>query len=155
MAAGDLLTDVRWSHEVNGYTVGTASDPWNVLDAIGWVGDEVTTNIVAFDLVDGGEPGPSTLAPKVITLNLEFQAADDMTDEEAEAAAVLAAFDLKAAFGAGQVCELHAILPGLGHVHLVGVTAGAKESTVADIPWGSLVMQANFTATVPVVVIHP
>lgn len=155
MAAGDLLTDVRWSHEVNGYTVGGDADSWNVVDAIGWVGDEVTTNIVALDMVDGGEAGVSTLAPKVITLNLEYQAPDGMPDEDAEAAAVVAAFDLKAAFGAGQLCELHAILPGVGHVHVVGVTAGAKEATVADIPWGSLVMQANFTATVPAVVVHP
>lgn len=155
MAAGDLLTDVPWSHEVNAATVGTESDSWSVLDCVGWLGDDVASQDAPFDLVDGAAAGVDTVSPKVITLTLGFEAEPGATDEEAEAAAVLAGFALSAQFTAGGDVELHGILRGGGHVYLTGRCRGARETTVAEIPWGQLIMQATFVATNPVVQVVP
>jgi len=155
MAAGDLLTTVPWSHELNGYVVGDG-DPWAVVDVIGWVGEDVQSQDQPFDLVAGAAAGVDTVGSRVITLNLDFVLPPEIvTAEEAEAAAMVAGAELVAAFTAGEDVELHAILPGLGHVYLTGRARGAKETTVTEAAWGELVMQATFVATDPTIVSVP
>lgn len=138
MAAGDLITTVLWEHEVNGYLIGPT---WCVGNVTGWLGKRTKSADVELTLADGSVSGPDFNGPRLITLDLYL----DPTISEDEADAFDAAADLEAAWvTATSDVQLHAYLPTLGHVYVVGRCRDLVIDDYTQTPWGRLEAQAFF-----------
>ncbi len=142
MAAGDLLTE-EWHHEFEGLLVGPGCT-WGVLKVAGWLDRKVSSGSVRYGQADGSAPGVDTLEPRIISLTLEGDSTSDGTTAFEAAAA------LEAAWPTGVDVELHALLPHLGHVFLVGrcqdlVFDSFDEAT----PLGDIQALATFEAADP------
>lgn len=142
MAAGDLLTE-EWHHEVEGLLVGPGCT-WNVFKVKGWVGGTRTSGASRYGQAAGSAAGVDTDDDRVISLTLEGSTTADGTDVFAAAAA------LEAAWPVNTDTELHALLPHLGHVYVVGrcgdlVFDDFDETT----PLGEIQVLATFIAHDP------
>lgn len=148
MAAGDLLTDIVYQHECGAYLVGPRT-PWGLLRARGWFDRVVRSSDTAYDLVDGASGGTDTEGPKVITLELDHHhhGVDDPGDT-----LVADLLDLRDAFPVGPDVQLHAVLPVLGHVYVVGRCRGITNADIDELaPAGQLEPQVLFEALDPTI----
>ena len=142
MAAGDLLTE-EWHHEVEGLLVGPGCT-WGVFKVRGWVGITRTSGASRYAQAAGSAEGTDTDDDRVVALTLEGCDTDDGPSAFAAAAA------LEAAWPVNTTTELHALLPHLGHVKVVGrcldlVFDDFDETT----PLGEIQVLATFMAHDP------
>lgn len=148
MAAGDLLSDIVYQHECGGYLVGPGT-PWGVERAKGWLDRVVRSSDTPYDLVDGASGGTDTEGPKVISLDLDHHHHGDGDLGDTLFADLI---DLRNAFPIGPDVELHAVLPALGHVYVVGRCRGILNTDIDDpATIGELQPQVIFEALDPTI----
>ncbi len=145
MAAGDLITTVLWEHEVNAYLIGPT---WCVQNVTGWLGKRTKSADVEYTLADGAVSGPDYNTARLITLNLYLDPSTSLDEADAfdEAA------DLEAAWVTSTTdVQLHAYLPTLGHVYVVGRCRDLVIDDYTQTPWGRLEAQAFFYCADPTI----